>query len=47
MHLLKVSESRRKNESTDGITISVRAMRVKFTACVTFGNVEARQVAST
>ena len=42
MYLLKLPESRRENETTNGITVSICAMGVKFTACVTFGDVEAR-----
>jgi hypothetical protein len=42
VHLLKLPESRRENETADGISVSICAMGVKFTACIAFGDVEAR-----
>jgi len=47
MHLLKLPESRRENESADGVAISGGTVRVELTPCIAFGNIEARQVANT
>jgi len=42
VYLLDPSESRRENESANWIAIAVCTMRVEFTACIAFGDVEAR-----